>query len=66
MEIKRKRALILLNGTAGTGRASLNTWVIIKKFAEKGYEPVVYPIIPGTDLTSETPECLRWRSSKSP
>lgn len=54
MEIKRKRALILLNGTAGTGRAGLNTWVIIKKFAEKGYEPVVYPIIPGTDLTSET------------
>ena len=53
MKIERKRALILLNITAGTGKAGLNTWAIIRKFAEKGYESVVYPIIPGTDLVSE-------------
>lgn len=51
---ERKKALILLNASAGTGRAGLNTWTIIKKYAEKGYEPVVYPIVPGTELDSET------------
>ena len=54
MKSKRKRALILLNAAAGTGRAGLNTWTIVKKFAEHGYESVVYPIIPGTDLVCET------------
>ncbi len=53
MAAERKRALILLNRSAGTGRAGLNTWSIIKRFAEEGYESVVYPIIPGTDLVSE-------------
>ncbi len=53
MKIKRKRALILLNDSAGIGRAGVNTWAIIKKFAESGYESIVYPIIPGTDLISE-------------
>ena len=54
MLFERKKALILLNGAAGTGKAGANTWMIIKKFAEKGYESIVYPIIPGTDLVSET------------
>lgn len=53
MGTERKRALILVNDTAGTGRAGINTWSIIKKFAAKGYETIVYPIIPGTELTSE-------------
>ena len=53
MDNKRKKALILLNSSAGTGKAGLNTWLIIKKIAEKGYEPIVYPILPGTDLVSE-------------
>ena len=53
MEIKRKKALILLNDSAGTGKAGLMTWTIIKKFAENGFESIVYPIIPGTDLVSE-------------
>ena len=52
--IERRKALILLNASAGTGRAGLNTWTIIKKFAENGYESIVYPIIPGTDLVGET------------
>ena len=54
MGIERKKALILLNGTAGIGKAGLNTWAIVKKFAENGYQPVVYPIIPGTDLVAES------------
>ena len=53
MQVKRKKALILLNNSAGTGRAAMNTWTIVKSFAEKGYETIVYPIIPGTDLVSE-------------
>ncbi|MBQ6518189.1 MAG: YegS/Rv2252/BmrU family lipid kinase [Anaerolineaceae bacterium] len=48
-----KRALILLNASAGTGRAGQNTWTIIRRFAENGFEPIVYPIVPGTDLISE-------------
>ena len=50
MKTERKKALILLNASAGTGRAGLNTWTIIKKFAENGYESIVYPLLPGTDL----------------
>lgn len=52
-ETGRKKALILLNTSAGTGRAGLNSLTIIRRFAEKGYEPVVFPIVPGTDLISE-------------
>ena len=52
-ETGRKKALILLNTSAGTGRAGVNSLSIIRRFAEKGYEPVVCPIIPGTDLVSE-------------
>lgn len=49
----RKRALILLNDSAGVGKAGLNTWAIVKKLALNGYESLVFPIIPGTDLVSE-------------
>lgn len=49
----RKRALVLINKTSGTGRAGNEAFLIIDSLAQKGYEPVVYPIIPGTDLTSE-------------
>ncbi len=54
MVSERKKALILLNRSAGTGKAGLNTWTIIKRFAEEGYEAIVYPIIPGTHLVCET------------
>ena len=50
---ERKRVLILLNATAGTGRAGTNAWDIVSAFASEGYEPVVYPIVPGTELGSE-------------
>ena len=51
--MKRKRALVLINKTAGTGRAGNDTYEIVRKLAENGYEPTLYPIIPGTDLSSE-------------
>lgn len=49
----KKRALILINNTAGTGHAHGDTFDIIESYAKEGYEPIVYPIIPGTELTSE-------------
>lgn len=53
MTVKRKRALILLNISSGTGRAPLFVMEIIKRFAKNGFEPVIFPIIPGSDLISE-------------
>lgn len=49
----KKRALVLINKTSGTGKAGNDTLNIVTRLAENGYEPVVYPIIPGTNLTSE-------------
>ena len=49
----RKKALVLINKSAGTGKAGTDTLNIVARLAEEGYEPIVYPIIPGTDLTSE-------------
>ena len=48
-----KRALILLNPSAGTGKAGLNALKIINRFALEGYEPIVFPIIPSHGLVSE-------------
>ncbi len=49
----KKRALILINKTAGTGKAGNDTYDIASEVAQMGYEPIVYPILPKTDLTSE-------------
>ena len=49
----RKKALILINKSAGTGKAGVDTFDIASKLAQKGYEPIMYPIIPGTELSSE-------------
>lgn len=49
----RKKALVLINKTSGMGKAGNDTLDISTALAEKGYEPVIYPIIPGTELTSE-------------
>ena len=49
-----KKALVLINRTSGTGKAGNDTLEIVTKLAERGYEPVVYPILPGSGLTSET------------
>ncbi len=51
--MEKKRALVLINKTSGMGKAANDTLVIATKLAENGYEPIIYPIIPGTDLTSE-------------
>ena len=51
---ERKKALVLINKTSGTGKAANDTLDIATALANKGYEPILYPIIPGTDLTSET------------
>ncbi len=50
---KRKRALVLINQTAGTGKAASDTFNIVAALSGAGYEPVVYPIIPGTEFSSE-------------
>lgn len=49
----RKKALVLINKSAGMGKAGTDTLNIVTRLAEEGYEPIVYPIIPGTELTSE-------------
>ena len=51
--MKRKRALVLINKTSGMGKAGNDTYEIVAKLAENGYEPIVFPIIPGTELSSE-------------
>ena len=51
---ERKKALVLINKTSGTGKAASDTLEIAAALAGKGYEPIIYPIIPGTSLTSET------------
>ena len=50
---EKKKALVLINKSAGTGKAGTDTLNIATRLAENGYEPIIYPIIPGTDLTSE-------------
>ncbi len=50
---ERKKALILLNETAGMGRAENDAMRIARRCAEEGWEPVLYPVVPGTDLVSE-------------
>ena len=49
-----KKALILINERAGTGRAGTSVMRIISEAARAGFEPVVFPIIPGAGLTSES------------
>ncbi len=49
----KKKVLILINRSAGVGKAGNEVIKIATKYAENGFEPIVYPIIPGTELTSE-------------
>ena len=50
---KRPGALILFNEKSGIGKASTSLLTLIRKAAARGYEPIVYPIVPGTELTSD-------------
>lgn len=49
----KKRALVLINRKAGTGKAGNEAMDIVTALGEQDYEPIVYPILPGTELTSE-------------
>ena len=51
--MKKKKALLLINPAAGTGKAAGGIMDMIVKIAQNGYDPVVYPVIPGTDMISE-------------
>ena len=49
----RKRALVLINKTSGTGKAGNETFNIMNALATRGYEPLMFPIVPGSDLSSD-------------
>lgn len=49
----KKKALVLINSSAGAGKAADGVWDMITKLTANGYDPVVYPIIPGTDFNAE-------------
>lgn len=51
--MEKKKALILINAAAGTGKAANQILDIVVKLAQHGYEPVVYPVIPKTPFISE-------------
>ena len=51
--MKKKNALILINNAAGLGQGQDDTFLIVSSFAKAGYKPIVFPIIPGSKLTSE-------------
>ena len=50
---EKKKALILINKIAGTGRGANDALEMAAAVAREGYEPIMYPIIPGTDFSSE-------------
>lgn len=52
--MKKKRILVLINTSAGTGKAAGSFMEIVSRLAQEGFEPVVYPVMPGTGLTSES------------
>lgn len=51
--MKRKKALVLLNEAAGKKKGPKSILLFLERIARHGYEPIIYPIIPGTGLTSE-------------
>ncbi len=53
-KMDKKTALILINNTAGLRQGQDDTFELVREASIAGYEPIVYPIIPGTELTSET------------
>ena len=53
MKNMKKKALILINEAAGKKKGPKNVLLFLERVARHGYEPVIYPIIPGTNLSSE-------------
>ncbi len=50
---KKPGALILINEKSGIGKASSRVMTLIQRAAAKGYEPIVYPIVPDAGLSSD-------------
>lgn len=51
--MERKKAILFINEKAGTGFAARDLIQIVRRTAENGYEPVIYPIAPKSGLTPE-------------
>lgn len=51
--MEKKKVLVLINASAGTGKAASAVMDIVTKIAKEGCDPVVYPVIPNTELISE-------------
>ena len=49
----KKKALVLVNKKAGTGKAGDGLMKIVTRLTYEGYEPIVYPVIPHTEFVSE-------------
>ncbi len=48
------KALLMINGGAGTGKLSRDCYRIVEHLARAGYRTTVFPIIPEIGLTAET------------
>ena len=53
MDKNRKRALLLINGSAGVAQMAKETYHILEMLALAGYEVTAYPILPGEGFGSE-------------
>jgi YegS/Rv2252/BmrU family lipid kinase len=49
----RKKVLVLANFSSGTGNGKTRFTKVVECLALKGFEPVTYPILPASGLTSE-------------
>ena len=49
----RKKVLLLVNPSAGTGSARQNTYRMVEALALRGCETTVYPLLPAHGLTAE-------------
>lgn len=49
----RKKVLVLANFTSGTGNGKARLTKIVEALALRNFEPVIYPILPASGLTSE-------------
>ena len=48
-----KKAIVLINGSSGTGSMERNTYKLIRRLTVGGYECTVYPIVPEHGLSAD-------------
>ncbi len=53
MDLNNKKALVILNASAGTGKAPANKQIIIDKLNDHGFETKVFQILSDSDLISD-------------